>query len=244
MKKRTLIALILALCLLAAILSACGSKQEDIYYSDYDVSEEDFLSEPNDWEDVSDDSVGEAALALLHPEILAVADDPTVEYYVGSYLLCVGEGHNIVQMTRDWTLEESWFVQSGSLTPISTGDIFEDISVSYSVGGEYGVFTEASFSNSDLLPVLDAIGALDADGSMRTEQIQICAKSSFDAPILFVLTQDYDGLITFAALWYNELDGEYVWDGWLYETTEHCCFDQDGNFCYIDEYGVFQMISL
>lgn len=187
--------------------------------------------------------VDDGKYTSLHPEIFAAADDITVEYYEDQYLLCVGGNHNIAQLTKSWTTEESWFTQSGSVTPISTGDVFEDVSFSYSVGGSDGRFEEATFGEADLLLILKAIGAVAEDGTMQREQLQISAKSSFDAPQLFFLTQSDDGSIIFTVATYSEDDAMYVWDGKLFTTTERCCFDKDGNFCYIDNSGTLQTIA-
>lgn len=178
----------------------------------------------------------------LHPKILSAADDITVEYYVGSYLLCIGGTHNIVQMTQKWTDQESSFIQTGSVTPTSTKDAFKDIDMDYTIGGEDGYFQQADFGAADLLPVFKAIGAIDKNGKMIQGQIQISAKGAFDAPKLFVLTQQSDGIIKFSVVEYDKDSTVYDWNGEVFTTSERCCFDKDGNFLYIDEAGTLQMI--
>lgn len=181
--------------------------------------------------------------SALNSEIFAVADDITVEYYEGKYLLCVGGNHNIAQITKSWTTEDSMFDQSGSVTPVSTGDIFNDIDLSYYIGGSEGVFEYADIGDTDLLAILKTMGAIGDSGTMLCNQIQISAKSCSNAPKIFVLSQNDDGIITVAVLEYSGDIGMYIWDGNLLTTSERCCFDNDGNFCYVGKNGTLQSIA-
>ncbi len=173
----------------------------------------------------------------VHPEILAAADSLTVEYYSGSYLLCLGGSHSVAHLTRGWTEQESSFMQSGFVRPV--GDDSRD----YSIGGSEGSFTYADFGEFDLLPVLSGIGAIGESGELLGDQIDICARSMFDAPRLFVLTRQGDGPVTFAIAEYDADTGEYGWDGEVYMASDRCCFDVEGNFLYMDENGSLQTIS-
>ncbi len=185
----------------------------------------------------------EGAHGPLHPEILAAADVITIEYYLDSYLLCIGGTHCVTQMTREWMAQEPSFMQGGSVTPIDTGDIFENVSIDYIIYGENESFQRADFGDTDLLPVMRGIGAIADDGAMLGQQLQISARSTFNAPKLFVMTEAEDGLITFAVAVFDEASGIYNWDGEVIRTYERCCFDADGNFLYIDENGSLQTIS-
>jgi uncharacterized protein YxeA len=180
----------------------------------------------------------------LHPEIFDIADDMTVEHYVSQYLLCVGGMHNVAQLTKAWTKAESWFTQTGTITPISTGDSFKDKKITYSFDGSEGKFTDAILDETDYMDVLIALAAISEDGTMLNDQIQISTKNVFDARKIFFLTQDDSGLISFAILTYDENQVKYVWDGKIINTSERTCFDNDSNFCYIDENGILQKIPM
>jgi len=180
----------------------------------------------------------------LHPEILAAADSLTVEYYIGSYLLCVGGIHNISQITyKAMTHEEGIYYESGGITAVDGADIFSDDHLSYYISGGNGVIESVSFGETEFVPVLRAVGAIDGDGLMLNDQIQISAISEFNAPVLYVHTQDGNGLITVAAVRYNQNAGAYEWDGEMFNTSERTCFTKDGVFCYIDENGKLQKVS-
>ncbi len=173
----------------------------------------------------------------LDDRILAAADNLTIEQYTGSYLLCTGGDHNIQQMTYDWTVEESSFNASGSITAVKTDDIFKDESVSYTISGENGVFNNAEFGSTDFLPIFKGIGAIDENGAFLTQQIGICAVNVFDAGTLFVLSEEKLGIITIAVVEYDEAAGKYVWDGQTYTSRSRCCFTKDNEFYYADIEG-------
>ena len=175
--------------------------------------------------------------APLDDRILAVADNLTIEYYTGSYLLCTGGDHIIQQMTYDWTVEEASFNASGSITAVKTDDIFKDESVSYYISGENGVFSTVEFGSTDFLPILRGIGAIDKNGAFLTQQINICAVNVFDAGTLFVLSQEESGIITIAVVEYDRSQGKYVWNGETYISRSRCCFNRDNEFTYADIEG-------
>lgn len=173
----------------------------------------------------------------LDERILAAADNLTIEYYTGSYLLCTGGDHNIQQMTYDWTVEEDSFNASGSITAVKTDDIFKDESVSYYISGENGVFNNAEFGSADFLPIFKGIGAIDENGAFLAQQINICAVNVFDAGTLFVLSEEDHGIITIAVVEYDKSKGQYVWDGQTYTSRSRCCFNKENEFYYADIEG-------
>lgn len=173
----------------------------------------------------------------LDENILAVADNLRVEYNLGTYLLCVGGDHSIEQITYEWTTQEESFAASGSVKVVVTDDTFADTSVSYSINGQNGVFETAKFGTTDFLPIFKGIGAIDENNAFLAEQIDICAVNVFDAEILYVLSQEDIGLTTIAVVVYDDSRGEYVWDGQTYLTHDRCCFNKDGEFCYVDMEG-------
>lgn len=175
----------------------------------------------------------------LHPEILATADDITVEYRTGEYLLCVGAAHSIMEATKAWTTMDSFFYQSGSVTPIADSPD----AMAYSIGGEDGKMQSATFAETDFMPVFRDIGALAQDGSLQNEMLQICAIDASRAPVLYVLTQDASGLITVAVVRYDQSGGGYIWNGEMLTTKERCCFNDEDVFCYIDESETLQQIG-
>ena len=178
----------------------------------------------------------------LHPEILAVADSLTIEYYADRPMLCLGGVHNISQIFIDSMNDAGGvYYESGSVTAVEGADIFGDDNHDYSIEGGNGVIDRAEFGDTDLVQVFRAIGAIDDSGEMQNELIQISAISVFNAPILFVLTQDAAGLITFAPVRYS--DGAYDWDGEVFTTIERTCFSATGAFCYIDGDGSLRTIS-
>lgn len=180
----------------------------------------------------------------LHPEILAAADNLTVEYYIGSYLLCVGGNHNISQITyKAMTDEGGIYYESGGVTAVDGADIFSDDHLSYEISGGNGIIDSVSFGNTEFVPILQAIGAIDGDGLMLNDQIQISAINVFNAPVLYIHTQDENGLITVAVVRYNQNSGAYEWNGEMFNTSERTCFTKDGIFCYIDDNGTLQHIS-
>ena len=175
----------------------------------------------------------------LHPEILATADDITVEYRTGEYLLCVGSAHSIAEATKAWTTMDSFFYHSGSFHPIADSpDAME-----FSIGGEEGKMQSATFAGTDFMPVFRGIGALAQDGSLQNEMLQICAISVSCAPALYVLTQDASGLITVAVVRYDQSKGSYVWNGEMLTTKERCCFNDEDVFCYINENETLQQMD-
>lgn len=181
--------------------------------------------------------IKEQKYAPLHPDIFNMADDITIEYNLGQYLLCTGGDHDMAQMTREWTTEETWFMTTGSITPVANDDIFEEERVEYSISGENGKMTTASIGEVNLLPVFRGMGALGEDGSMAHEQIQMSAKTTFDAPSLYILSEGTLGKINIAILKYSKDDKKYVWDNKVLVTNYRSCFSKDGAFCYIGENG-------
>ena len=185
--------------------------------------------------------IEEGKYSPLHPEILGATDSVTVEYYLGSYLLCVGGAHNISQITyKAMTDEGGIYYESGGVTAVEGADIFSDDHLNYSISGGNGIIESVSFGDTEFVPVLQAIGAIDGDGEMLNDQIQISAINVFNAPVLYIHTQDESGLITIAAVRYDQSSGNYNWDGAMFATTERSCFTKDGVFCYIDEDGILQ----
>jgi hypothetical protein len=173
----------------------------------------------------------------LHDDILATADDLTVEYYTDTYLLCVGGNHLIEQMVRGWSVEEESFGAGGTITAVKEDDTYDAVKVSYAVNGANGVFNTAEFGGTDILPILRDMGAIDDSNTFLAEQIDICAVNVFDAEQIFVLSQEYSGTITIAVLTYDEIASAYVWDGQILTTDERCCFSKDNRFYYIDYEG-------
>lgn len=188
--------------------------------------------------------IEEGKYSPLHPEILAAADSLTVEYYIGSYLLCIGGSHNISQITYEAMTDESGiYYESGSVTAVDGADIFGDDNHSYTISGGDGAIESASFGDAELAYVFRAIGAVDGNGIMMNDQIQISAISTFNAPVLYIHTQDDSGLITVAPVRYNKSEKVYDWDGEMFTTQYRTCFNKSGVFCYIDENGILQQIS-
>lgn len=179
----------------------------------------------------------------LDEKILAAADNLRVEYNLGTYLLCVGGDHNIEQMTYEWTTEEESFAASGSVTAVKTDDIFTNVKVSYSINGQKGIFKTVQFASTDLRPVFEGIGAIDANGAFLTEQIDICAVNVFDAEILYILSKEELGIVTIAVVEFDESQNEYVWDGQSFTARDRCCFNKDNEFCYIDLDGNLQNLT-
>lgn len=173
----------------------------------------------------------------LDDAILAMADNLTIEYYTGSYLLCTGGDHLIQQMTFDWTMEEEYFNASGSITAVKTDDIFKDISVPYYISGEKGAFNNVEFGYTDFLPIFKSIKAIDDNGRMLSQQINICAVNVFDVQTLFVLSEDHLGIITIAVAEYDKSKDQYVWDKQIYTSRSRCCLNKNNEFYYADVEG-------
>lgn len=172
----------------------------------------------------------------LHPEILATADSLDIAYG-DDRLLCLNRNHSVVFINKEWTTAEDIFYHSGSVQPKGGDDL------SLYVEGEDGRMTRSTLGGFDLMNVYAGMGALEADGSLRNNAIQICTYVFSDEVRLFVLTQDEAGVISIAILEYNEGKGSFAWDGQLITTTEQCCFSPDGEFCYIDDTGTMVRIK-
>lgn len=180
-------------------------------------------------------------IAPLPDPLIPLADSFEPQRYVDLYLLCLGGDHQIANITREWATKESSFMYSGSIDAFEA-DGFEG-SRSFSYSGSDGVLGRMDIGNStDALPVLAAIGATSADGTLLHDPIDFYAVSLWEAPQLYILSKDESGTVHIAMLSFNRQSDAYEWDGNLYVTNDLCCFSRDGNFCYVDENGTLQTL--
>lgn len=170
----------------------------------------------------------------LHPEILATATDLSIS----NQKLCAGSNSNISHISR---LDENGnFFTTGSVQAVDADGL--DGFVDYQISIHEHMFATAEFGDADLLPALQAIGAITDDGMLADTAVQICAVNLFDAKRLFLLFRDEAGTTHITTVTFDEGAQQYVWDESAYTTTETACFNADGDFCYIDESGSLQLI--